>query len=58
MLWALGGVITFTLSGFTGLILSIMPADYQYHDTYFVVAHFNYTIIGGSVWAIFGAVYY
>jgi cytochrome c oxidase subunit 1 len=58
MLWALGGVITFTLGGFTGLMLSITPADYQYHDTYFVVAHFHYTIIGGSVLAIFGAVYY
>jgi cytochrome c oxidase subunit 1 len=58
MLWALGGVITFTLGGFTGLMLSITPADFQYHDTYFVVAHFHYTIIGGSVLAIFGAVYY
>ena len=58
MLWAIGGVITFTLGGFTGLMLSITPVDFQYHDTYFVVAHFHYTIIGGSVLAIFGAVYY
>jgi len=58
MLWAIGGVITFTLGGFTGLMLSVTPVDFQYHDTYFVVAHFHYTIIGGSVLAIFGAVYY
>jgi len=58
MLWALGGVVTFTLGGFTGLMLSITPADFQYQDSYFVVAHFHYTIIGGSVLAIFGAMYY
>jgi cytochrome c oxidase subunit 1 len=58
MLWAIGGVFTFTMGGLTGLMLSITPADFQYHDTYFVVAHFHYTIIGGSVLALFGAVYY
>jgi cytochrome c oxidase subunit 1 len=58
MLWAIGGVVTFTMGGFTGLMLSITPADFQYHDTYFVVAHFHYTIIGGSVLGLFGAVYY
>jgi cytochrome c oxidase subunit 1 len=58
MLWAIGGVFTFTLGGFTGLMLSITPVDFQYHDTYFVVAHFHYTIIGGSVFGLFGAVYY
>ncbi len=58
MLWAIGGVFTFTIGGFSGLMLSITPADFQYHDTYFVVAHFHYVIIGGSVFALFGAVYY
>jgi len=58
MLWAIGGVFTFTMGGFTGLMLSITPVDFQYHDTYFLVAHFHYTIIGGSVFALFGAVYY
>jgi cytochrome c oxidase subunit 1 len=58
MLWAIGGVFTFTLGGFTGLMLAITPADFQYHDTYFVVAHFHYVIVGGSVFALFGAIYY
>jgi cytochrome c oxidase subunit 1 len=58
MLWAIAGVFTFTIGGLSGLMLSITPADFQYHDTYFVVAHFHYVIIGGSVFALFGAVYY
>jgi len=58
MLWAIGGVFTFTIGGLSGLMLSITPADFQYHDTYFVVAHFHYVIIGGSVYALFGAVSY
>jgi len=58
MLWAVGGVFTFTMGGLTGIMLSLTPVDFQYHDTYFVVAHFHYTIIGSSVLAIFGAVYY
>ncbi len=58
MLWAIAGVFTFTLGGLSGLMLSITPADFQYHDTYFVVAHFHYVIVGGSVFALFGAVFY
>jgi len=58
MLFAIGTVFTFTMGGLTGLMLSITPADFQYHDTYFVVAHFHYTIFGGSVLALMGAVYY
>jgi cytochrome c oxidase subunit 1 len=58
MLWAVAGVFTFTIGGLSGLMLSITPADFQYHDTYFVVAHFHYVIVGGSVFALFGAVTY
>ncbi len=58
MLYAVGTVFTFTMGGLTGLMLSITPADFQYHDTYFVVAHFHYTIFGGSVLALMGAAYY
>jgi cytochrome c oxidase subunit 1 len=58
MLYAIGTVLTFTMGGLTGLMLSITPADFQYHDTYFVVAHFHYTIFGGSVLALMGAAYY
>ncbi len=58
MLFAVGAVFTFTMGGLTGLMLAIAPADFQYHDTYFVVAHFHYTIFGGSVLALMAATYY
>ncbi|MGB2192133.1 MAG: cbb3-type cytochrome c oxidase subunit I, partial [Luminiphilus sp.] len=48
----------FTLGGFTGLMLSIAPADFQYHDTYFVVAHFHYVMVAGAVFSMTAAVYY
>ena len=58
MLFAIATVFTFTMGGVTGLMLSLTPVDFQYHDTYFVVAHFHYTIVGGSVLGLFTAVYY
>jgi len=58
MLWALAFVILFTIGGFSGLMLAIVPADYQYHDTYFVVAHFHYVLVTGSLFTIIAAVYY
>ncbi len=58
MLFAVGNVILFTIGGFSGVMLAIAPADFQYHDTYFVVAHFHYVLVSGAVFSIIAAVYY
>ena len=58
MLFALGFVVLFTIGGFSGLMMSITPVDFQYHDTYFIVAHFHYVLVSGSVFSIFAAAYY
>jgi cytochrome c oxidase subunit 1 len=58
MLFAVAFVILFTIGGFSGLMLGITPVDFQYHDTYFVVAHFHYVLLTGAVFALMAAVYY
>ena len=58
MLFALAVVFLFTIGGLSGLMLAIVPADFQYHDTYFVVAHFHYVLFAGSIMAMMAATYY
>lgn len=58
MLFALGVVFNFLIGGITGIFLADVPTDINLSDTYFVVAHFHYTIIGGEIFALFAAIYY
>jgi len=58
MLFALAFLFLFTIGGFSGLMLAIAPADFQYQDTYFVVAHFHYVLVPGSIFTIMAGVYY
>jgi cytochrome c oxidase subunit I len=58
MLYAVAFIPTFIMGGVTGVMLAAAPADYQYHDTYFVVAHFHYVIVGGVVFALLAGTHY
>ncbi|MGP4080377.1 cytochrome c oxidase subunit I [Pseudalkalibacillus sp. R45] len=57
-LFAVGFIPTFVMGGVTGVMLAAAPADYQYHDSYFVVAHFHYVIVGGLILGLFAGLYY
>ena len=58
LLFVLGFVAIFVLGGLTGVMLAAWPFDLQAHDTFFVVAHFHYVLIGGAVFPLFGAIYF
>jgi cytochrome c oxidase subunit I len=58
MLFALGFLALFLIGGLTGVLVGSPPIDYHVHDSYFVVAHFHYTLFGGSLMGAFGAAYY
>jgi cytochrome c oxidase subunit 1 len=58
LLFVLGFIVLFVFGGLSGVMLASVPFDLQAHDTFFVVAHFHYVLIGGAVFPLFGAVYY
>jgi cytochrome c oxidase subunit I len=58
MLFALGFLLTFLVGGLSGIFIGSPPLDYHVTDSYFIVAHFHYTLFGGSVFGMFAAIYY
>ncbi|MGB2874066.1 MAG: cytochrome c oxidase subunit I [Gaiellaceae bacterium] len=58
MLFALGFIGVFTIGGLSGIFVAAYPFDWQVTDTYFVVAHMHYVLFGGSIFGIFGGLYY
>ncbi len=58
MLYAAGFIPSFVAGGVTGVMLATAPADFQYHDSYFVVAHFHYVILGGVILGLFAGIHF
>jgi cytochrome c oxidase subunit I len=58
LLFAVGFIAIFVIGGITGIFLAVFPVDWQLNDTYFVVAHFHYVLMGGAVFTVFAALYY
>ncbi|WP_375271197.1 cytochrome c oxidase subunit I [Sphingomonas sp.] len=58
LLYALGAIAIFVVGGLTGVMVAVAPFDWQAHDTYFIVAHLHYVLIGGTLLPLFGGLYY
>lgn len=58
MLFAVSGVVTFIIGGLTGVMVAVAPFDFQTHDTFFIVGHLHYVLIGGSLFPIIAGIYY
>jgi cytochrome c oxidase subunit 1 len=58
LIFVIGFFVIFVIGGLSGVMLASVPLDTQVHDSYFVVAHFHYVLIGGAVFPLFGGVYY
>ncbi|ANE47731.1 quinol oxidase subunit 1 [Paenibacillus swuensis] len=58
MLWTLGFIPCFVVGGLTGVMLSVAPADFQFHNSYFLIAHFHQVLIGGVAFGFFAGLYY
>jgi cytochrome c oxidase subunit I len=58
MLFCCGFLLQFLVAGLTGIMLAVAPFDWQLHDSYFVVAHFHFTLIGGLLFGLFAGIYY
>jgi len=58
MLWSVGALAIFVLGGLTGVMVALAPFDFQAHDTFFVVGHFHYVLIGGAIFPIIAGLYY